>query len=137
MRKKTKLLLEENNRAEEVLSKKGQELLTVIVVYLRGSRISTWEQEQVRRDITQMLRDADCLLYTSSDHGFPESSYWYPPKKKSVPSFDNTDFSMEICLGTFKTVTFSKGPGQISMLKSVLSKDGTDFFFGGKQHDDS
>ena len=59
MRKKTKLLLEENNRAEEALSAKGQELLTDIVVYLRGSRISTWEQEQVRRDITQMLLDAE------------------------------------------------------------------------------
>lgn len=59
MRKKTKLLLEENNREEEALSKKGQELLTDIVVYLRGSRISTWEQEQVRRDIIQMLRDAE------------------------------------------------------------------------------
>lgn len=59
MRKKTKLLLEENNRAEEALSEKGQALLTDIVVYLRGSRISTWEQEQVRRDITQMLRDAE------------------------------------------------------------------------------
>lgn len=59
MRKKTKLLLEENNRAEEALSTKGQGLLTDIVVYLRGSRISTWEQEQVRRDITQMLLDAE------------------------------------------------------------------------------
>ena len=59
MRKKTKLLLEENNRAEEVLSAEGQEILTDIVVYLRGSRVSTWEQEQVRRDIMQMLRDAE------------------------------------------------------------------------------
>ena len=59
MRKKTKLLLEENNRAEEVLSAEGQELLTDIVVYLRGSRVSTWEQEQVRRDIMQTLRDAE------------------------------------------------------------------------------
>ena len=59
MRRKTKLLLEENNRAEKALSEKGQALLTDIVVYLRGSRISTWEQEQVRRDITQMLRDAE------------------------------------------------------------------------------
>ena len=59
MRRKTKLLLEENNRAEAVLSEKGQKLLTDIVVYLRGSRISIWEQEQVRRDITQMLRDAE------------------------------------------------------------------------------
>ena len=59
MRKKTKLLLEENNRAEGALSKKGQELLTDIVVYLRSSRISTWEQEQVRRDVTRMLLDAE------------------------------------------------------------------------------
>lgn len=59
MRKKTKLLLEENNRAEKALSTRGQGLLTDIVVYLRGSRISTWEQEQVRRDITQMLLDAE------------------------------------------------------------------------------
>lgn len=58
MRKKTKLLLEENNRAEVALSEQGKKLLTDIVVYLRGSRLSTWEQEQVRRDITQMLLDA-------------------------------------------------------------------------------
>ena len=29
------------------------------MVYLRGSRISTWEQEQVRRDVIQMLLDAE------------------------------------------------------------------------------
>ena len=59
MRRQTKALLEQNNRAEKTLSAKGQELLTNIVVYLRGSRISTWDQEQVRRDITQMLLDAE------------------------------------------------------------------------------
>ena len=58
MRKKTKLLLEENNQAEAALNEQGKKLLTDIVVYLRGSRITTWEQEQVRRDITQMLLDA-------------------------------------------------------------------------------
>lgn len=58
MRKRTKLLLEENNQAEKAMNAKSQELLTDIVVYLRGSRISTWEQERVRRDITQMLLDA-------------------------------------------------------------------------------
>ena len=58
MRKKTKLLLEENNQAEAALNEQGKKLLTDIVVYLRGSRTTTWEQEQVRRDITQMLLDA-------------------------------------------------------------------------------
>lgn len=59
MRNKTKQLLEENNQAEKALSQEGQKLLTDLVVYLRGSRASVWEQEQVRRDITQMLLDAE------------------------------------------------------------------------------
>ncbi len=59
MRKKTRLLLKENNQAEESLSQEGRRLLTDVVVYLRGSRISTWNQEQVRRDITWMLLDAE------------------------------------------------------------------------------
>lgn len=59
MRKKTKALLEENNQVGKSLSAESQKLLTDIVVYLRGSRISTWEQEEVRRDITQMLLDAE------------------------------------------------------------------------------
>ena len=59
MRKKTKRLLEENNRAEKALSQESQALLTDMVVYLRGSRIRTWDQEQVRRDVTRMLLDAE------------------------------------------------------------------------------
>lgn len=67
MRKRTKELLEKNNQAEKALSVKGQELLTDIVVYLRGSRISTWEQEQVRRDITQMMMDAEARGESAED----------------------------------------------------------------------
>ena len=58
MRKKTRQLLEENNRVEKGLSPEGQSLLTDVVVYLRGAQVSTWNQELVRRDITQMLLDA-------------------------------------------------------------------------------
>ena len=58
MRKQTKLLLEENNRLEEALQPEARSLLTDVVVYLRGSRVSTWKQEQVRRDVTRMLLDA-------------------------------------------------------------------------------
>jgi DNA-binding ferritin-like protein (Dps family) len=59
MSKKMRQLLEENNRAEQALSPAGQSLLTDVVVYLRGSRVSLWNQEQVRRDITWMLLDAE------------------------------------------------------------------------------
>lgn len=41
MRKKTKLLLEQNNRAEAAPNDEGQKLMTDIVVYLRSFRIST------------------------------------------------------------------------------------------------
>lgn len=58
MRKKTKQLMAENNRLEEGLSPENNTLATDIVAYLRSSSISTLEQEQVRRDITQMLLDA-------------------------------------------------------------------------------
>lgn len=43
---------------EEALHSESITLLTDMVVYLRGSGISTWEQEQVRRDMTQTLLDA-------------------------------------------------------------------------------
>ena len=38
---------------------------------------------------------------------------------------------------SFNSVRFEKGSGKNYVVKSVLSKDGTDFFVGGKQHDDS
>ena len=58
MRNKTKRLMEENNRAEKALNPEAQRLLTDLVVYLRGACVGLWEQEQVRRDITRMLLDA-------------------------------------------------------------------------------
>ena len=58
MRSKTKRLMEENNRDEKALSPEAQSLLTDLVVYLRGASVSLWQQEQVRRDITRMLLDA-------------------------------------------------------------------------------
>lgn len=59
MNKRTKLLLRENNEAEKQLSAAAQQILTDIVVYLRTAPISLYRQESVRRDITQMLLDAE------------------------------------------------------------------------------
>ena len=56
---KTKKLLKENNRFEKNLSKESNEVLTDIVVYLRGSAISEYHQEEVRRDISQMIFDGE------------------------------------------------------------------------------
>ena len=55
MNKTAKQLLEENNQREKELSPDNQKVLTDIVAYLRGSSTPILQQEQVRRDITEML----------------------------------------------------------------------------------
>ena len=59
MNKATKQLLEDNNRREKQLSPENQKVLTDIVAYLRGSSAPTLRQEQVRRDITDMLLEGE------------------------------------------------------------------------------
>lgn len=55
MNRHTKALLKENNELENKLGKEENDILTDIVVYIRGSKISEYDQEIVRRDITNML----------------------------------------------------------------------------------
>lgn len=55
MNRHTKALLKENNELENKLGKEENDILTDIVVYIRGSKISEYDQEVVRRDITNML----------------------------------------------------------------------------------
>ena len=59
MNKTTKQLLEENNRREKELSPDNQKVLTDIVAYLRGSSTPILQQEQVRRDITEILLEGE------------------------------------------------------------------------------
>lgn len=55
---KTKALLKENNQRETMLHPDSQAEMTDIVVYLRVQNISEQIQEEVRRDILDMLLDA-------------------------------------------------------------------------------
>lgn len=59
MNKKTKRLLEENNCREKALSQESQEVMTDLVVYLRGQNISMYHQEEVRWDIQEMVLEAE------------------------------------------------------------------------------
>ena len=59
MNKTAKQLLEENNQREKELSPDNQKVLTDIVAYLRGSSTPILQQEQVRRDITEMLLEGE------------------------------------------------------------------------------
>ena len=59
MSRRVKEMLKENNELEQQLSDEGKKVLTDIVVYQRGVPVSMYEQEKVRRDITQMLIDGE------------------------------------------------------------------------------
>ena len=59
MNKKTKLLLKENNKLEKTLTKESINVLTDNVVYLRGSNISEYHQEEVRHDIIEMVAEGE------------------------------------------------------------------------------
>lgn len=59
MNKKTKRLLKENNCREKALSQESQDVMTDLVVYLRGQNISLYHQEEVRWDIQEMVLEAE------------------------------------------------------------------------------
>ena len=49
--------MKENNDLSSQLRAEDNRVLTYMVVYIRGADISEYQQELVRRDITQMLID--------------------------------------------------------------------------------
>lgn len=59
MKRETKKLLKENGRREKLLSPASQTAMTDIVVYLRGCDLSMPHQEEVRRDIQEMVLEAE------------------------------------------------------------------------------
>ncbi|WP_157844128.1 hypothetical protein [Candidatus Stoquefichus sp. SB1] len=59
MSRKVNQLRKQNNQLEEKLSQDNQNVLTDIIVYLRTSQISDYQQEIIRNDITQMMIDGE------------------------------------------------------------------------------
>lgn len=59
MNPQVKALLRENNAREKGLSPQAQEKMTDIVVYLRGQDLSELAQEEIRRDIQEMVLEAE------------------------------------------------------------------------------
>ena len=55
MNRRAKQLLQENNRLEEQLTGENKRMMTDIIVYLRASNTTAYQQECVRRDITEMV----------------------------------------------------------------------------------
>lgn len=67
MNKQTRKLLKENNELEKQLDKETDKILTDIIVYIRGANITEYNQELVRRDITNMLIDGQNRGQSVSD----------------------------------------------------------------------
>lgn len=58
-RKKIKQLLKENNQLDQQMSKESQAIYTDMVLYLRGSSLSDYQQELVRNDLINMILDGE------------------------------------------------------------------------------
>ena len=67
MSKRTKLLMKENNEAQRLLSSPSICILYNIQEYLRSAPISACQRESVRRDVIQMLSDAEARGETPTD----------------------------------------------------------------------
>ncbi len=66
MRKSSvRTLRQENNARERALSRESQREMTDVVVYLRGQDLSPLDQEEIRRDILEMVWEAEAR----GDHG--------------------------------------------------------------------
>lgn len=60
MRKSSvRTLRQENNARERALSRESQREMTDVVVYLRGQDLSPLDQEKIRRDILEMVWEAE------------------------------------------------------------------------------
>lgn len=66
MNKRTKMLKNESEQMAEKISKEGRQVLEDMVLYIRGVDISAYDQERVRRDITQMILDGEQRGQTAS-----------------------------------------------------------------------
>lgn len=60
MSKRTKQLLNENTALENCIQNpENKEVLTNMVVYIRAANINPYDQEKVRRDMTEMILDGE------------------------------------------------------------------------------
>lgn len=57
MRKEIREILKLNNQREKLINKENNEVYTNMIVYLRGSYIDEYNQEQVRADLIEMIID--------------------------------------------------------------------------------
>ncbi|PRR79148.1 hypothetical protein CLLI_09930 [Clostridium liquoris] len=57
MKKYCKGLLKSNNKMEKEIHKNNEKILTDMIVYLRGSDMTEYNQELIREDLIQMIID--------------------------------------------------------------------------------
>ena len=110
MNRKTRLLNKENNLLDSKINDENQEIFTNMICYLRSSKLSAYNIEVVRNDLTEMILSAQERGENISDVvGGDYKTFCdniidtFPPKTLSEKIFDLTDlisFSLAILLIT-------------------------------------
>lgn len=99
MSRQTKQLMKENNDLALQLHEGDNRILTDIVVYIRGADISAYQQELVRRDITQMILDGEQRGDTAEDIIGGDYKTFCDNVLKEVPRLTSAEKSISF-LGT-------------------------------------
>ncbi|MBQ9853088.1 MAG: DUF1048 domain-containing protein [Ruminiclostridium sp.] len=114
MKSETKRLLKENNEREKLLSKESQKAMTDIVVYLRGCDLSQYHQEEVRRDIQEMVLEAegrgeDMMTVIGEDYKTfcDEIVSAFPPRSKKEKFLEQLDILLS-ALGILLVIWLAK-----------------------------
>ena len=125
MNRKTKQLLEENNRAEAALSPEGNALLTDLVVYLRVSRLSEWQQEAVRRDLTEMLLSGEARGQSAADVIGPDPEAFCREVIAALPPRSPADLALEILDGALLYLAILTGIWLVGTVPMALAGRGS------------
>lgn len=126
---KTKRLNKENNLLDKQIREENQEIFTDMICYIRGSSISDYEAEVVRRDLTEMVLSAQSRgeditsLFTGDYKQFcDEVIAAIPPKTRKenvIYALDTAAWCLALLLGI--NILISEGFFQI--IKAVFTNE--------------
>lgn len=127
MTRKTRMLQKENNRLDAQIWEENQEKFTDMICYLRGSDLSDYEIESVRRDLTEMVLEAqergegiDAVI-GGDEKEFCDSVIETLPKKTPKQKLVEKLDMICLCLSILFAINIVLSRDTIYMLKNAIT----------------
>lgn len=136
MKDKVSKLQKENNKIEEKINKENQAVFTDMICYIRSANISDYNQELVRRDLSEMVlsaqerrEDIHCVIGRDFKEFCDEVIINLPPKTTKEKIFDGLDICCS-SLAILGTINILLSNDFRRIIKEVLSKDSINYNVG-------